>query len=167
MASLIDPKPKELAATYAYSCQSEIAIYLNRKYYGGRHFLYYTTEYSPLGNPWSSSPAWIYLNLDQAVKRKDYYEPKIVVAKQGLQKGIIAASTKGWIESAVKRRLMAEVQRLDIEWYRPKIVRVKLTPAILATSTQVKRPWASFNEYTVDEVMDADLEVLIESFGRE
>jgi len=167
MAPLIDPKPRELGVSYAYSCQTEIAMFLNRTYYRGRHFLYFTKDYSPSGNPWSSSPAWIYLNLDQAVKRRDYYEPKIAAAKRGLQKGITIACDKGWITQDVKRKLLVEVEELDIEWFRPKIVRLKLTPEVLAESRAVSRPWATFDEYIVDELPDAELETVIESPGRE
>ena len=143
-----------------YSCQVLLALYINKKYYKDKHYVWFSQAFNPIMNGDSSNPLLLYLWLDRAVKWGDVNHPKIKDLKAGLQSGVDAKYHAGEITDDEAAKLKADIASADISWFRPQILKINVDKI---DEQQITTNGALFpDEYLVEELHRDEFEIIVE-----
>jgi len=115
-----------MAATY-YSTTTFLTLAINKHLYGGKHFTYVAEGFFPYGkgNPKSSNPLLIYMDLYQPWKDRDQYDKFIAQHRMSVRKGILAREKDGAITPSMATDLNRVADRIHLDFFYPVVYRVK------------------------------------------
>lgn len=119
-------KPKSMIVLY--SASSWLAYVIAERYYGGNHYIWCTPHFDPSSVPSinytvppSSSPAEIYRNLREDVKRGDRHSAKIAANKAGILRGMEFKLASGDITPEQASEIASIVDAAEPQDFRPLI----------------------------------------------
>ena len=111
-----------------YSTSSWLAYIIAERYYGGYHYIWCTPHFDPSSVPSisytvppSSSPAEIYRNLREDVKRGDRHSAKIAANKAGILKGMEYKMTTREITKEQASEIASIVDAAEPRDFKPLI----------------------------------------------
>lgn len=119
---------------FGYSCQSHLALEVYAHVFGTA-WIWFTTHFYPVHNVYSSNAARLYLDLSEAVQRKDIASKNIL----GYRQALLDAIARHVPDQNELFRLRDLIFGAPIENYRPRIWLLDL--ALIA-----ERRGASINE---------------------
>lgn len=126
--SLIPPIPSVPLRDIGYSCQTYLALCINNIFYNKVHYIWFSRELNPVPkNPPSCRPLVIYQRFDEAFKYNDPTDPQIENHKICLKAGLAYKRKQGVIDWKTERQLKKEINRLNLSWFRPKILELNLS----------------------------------------
>jgi hypothetical protein len=108
-----------------YSAQTWLAYSIAEQFYGGTHFAWCSPVYDAatagrhVNIPPTSSPAEIYRNLQDEVRRGERHSLVIEKNRAGIRKGAQARLREGMISEAAKREIEAITKNAETLDFRP------------------------------------------------
>lgn len=115
-----------MAATY-YSTTTFLTLSINKHLYGGKHFTYVAEGFFPYGkgNPKSSNPLLIYIDLYQPWQDRDRYDKFIAQHRMSVRKGVLARKRDRTISNRIAKDLNRVADRIHLDFFYPVVYRVK------------------------------------------
>ncbi len=121
-------KDKTGSPIVVYSASSWLAYIIGERYYSGYHYIWCTPHFDPSSVasisytvPPSSSPAEIYRNLLEDVKRGDRHSSKIAANKAGILRGVEYKMTAGEITKKRASEIASIVDAAEPRDFKPLI----------------------------------------------
>ncbi len=111
-----------------FSVNSELAYWINVKYYGNVHYVWCTPDFGSSvstnnlsNNPPSAQALKIYRALDEAAKSSDRHSSAISGNKMGLRKGVEAKHAKGIIDESQRDDINYIIEQTECIGFKPLI----------------------------------------------
>jgi len=104
---------------FFYSVNTDLAHYINEKFYNGLHYIWCTDCFNKRGNPPSSNPRELYIAYRSDVSRGDTHSEKISKNKLGLLKGAKIMRDNGKITEKEFEEIKFIVGKADMRYFEP------------------------------------------------
>jgi hypothetical protein len=154
-----------------YSANSYLSFLVNRRFYGGQHYIWCSPVFNPTTldelNPLrniavSSSPHHIYANYRDSVGSSDTHSDLIKQNKRGIKRGAAAMLAANKIDQNQYQMIMYMVKSAQLSDFRPMLY---LIPAHLVTNKlNVVSPKEAANplgpEYRIFDLMEGEFDVI-------
>jgi hypothetical protein len=154
-----------------YSANSYLSFLVNRRFYGGQHYIWCSPVFNPTTldelNPLrniavSSSPHHIYANYRDSAKSSDTHSDLIKQNKRGIKRGAAAMLAANKIDQNQYQMIMYMVKNAQLSDFRPMLY---LIPAhLVAGKLNVVPPREAANplgpEYRIFDLMDNEFDAI-------
>src|SRR5258706_560287 len=146
-----------------YSTSTWLAYVIGERFYRGEHYVWCTPDFDARAlasidqtTPASSSPAEIYRDLYEDVRRGDRHSSKVKDNKMGILRGIAASKlSRRTHPSAIRQQRPASwPNKSFMRFHRQSIVPWLASIALASTTTSARSPKSSRHEY---EIMSASM----------
>lgn len=160
-------KPKSLILLY--SASTWLAYVIAERYYGGYHYVWCTPHFDPSSVPSinytvppSSSPAEIYRNLQEDVRRSDRHSAKIAANKAGILRGVEFKLAAGEITSEQASEIASIVDAAEPQDFKPLIfvVPFMLVEKLLQPVPVNQRAHPLSDEFIIDRLPREKFDVI-------
>ncbi|MCP8632109.1 hypothetical protein PUR31_03025 [Pseudomonas mosselii] len=110
-----------------YSTTTFLTLSINKHFYGGKHFTYVAEGFFPYGrgNPKSSNPLLIYMDLYQPWQDRDPYDKFVTQHRMSVRKGILAREQDNTILPRIANDLNRVADRIHLDFFYPVVYRIK------------------------------------------
>lgn len=148
-----------------YSTTTFLTIAINRHLYDDKHFTYVAEGFYPYGkgNPKSSNPLLIYMDLYQPWQDKDPYDKFVLQHRMSVRKGIIEQRKSGVISKQVAKDLKRVADRIDLEFFFPVVLKVKIDVKLAVSSSRASIAGSGLtgsSEFLIPDLNDTEFELL-------
>jgi hypothetical protein len=152
-----------------YSANSWLAYVIAERYYRGYHYVWCTPHFDPSSVPSinytvppSSSPAEIYRNLKEDVKRGDRHSAKIAANKAGILRGVEHKLAAGEITPEQASEIASIVAAAEAQDFKPLIfvVPFALVAKLLRTVPVSQRAHPLSDEFIIDRLPRENFDVI-------
>lgn len=152
-----------------YSTNTWLAYVIGDRFYGGDHYIWCTPDFdaralAPIDQvtPPSSSPAEIYRDLYEDVRRGDDHSSKIKDNKAGILRGIAAKRAAGIISESEEGHIVSMMERARGRDFRPLLYVIpyeRVRGNIQAAPVELRAHPLS-REYIIERLPRRDFDVL-------
>lgn len=152
-----------MAATY-YSTTTFLTLSINKHVYHGKHFTYVAEGFFPYGkgNPKSSNPLLIYMDLYQPWQDRDQYDKFIAQHRMSVRKGVLAKKNDKIIPDRIANDLNRVADCIHLDFFYPVVYKVipdiesfkNSKRAVLAGSGLI-----GSNEYLIRDLDNAEFDI--------
>lgn len=140
-----------------YSCQPWISRLVNEFLHPGSYYCWFASEFDPIRNGDSSSPAWLYLTIDRAVKQNDVNHPKIKDIRANLMRAVVRElACQGCEEHTAS--VIKTLEGVDIICFRPQVWKIDLNSVPPSRYSSSQYP----DEYLIRELRKDEFQVIID-----
>ncbi|MFT4172457.1 MAG: hypothetical protein QM639_07850 [Rhodocyclaceae bacterium] len=109
-----------------YSTTTFLMLAINRHLYDGLHYTYVGEGFYPygIGNPKSSNPLLIYMDLYQPWADKDPYDKFVLQHRLAVRKSILAKEKDGVVSTRIARDLRRVADRAALVFFYPVVYKL-------------------------------------------
>lgn len=150
-----------------YSTTTLLAIAINRHVYRGKHFVYFADGFYPYGdgNPKSSNPLLIYMDLYQPWKDKDGFDKYIAQHRISLVKGVLAKKHDGLIKYNIPSDLCKIANSAKLELFCPVVYRAQFDMQSAINNNRAKIDGSGkkgSKEYLIPDLTEGEYDLLFD-----
>jgi hypothetical protein len=152
-----------------YSTNTWLSYVIGERFYGGEHYVWCTPDFDARAlpridqvTPPSSSPAEIYRDLHEDVRRGDQHSSKIKDSKAGILRGVEAKRAAGSISDADQREIVSMIERATGRDFRPLlyVIPFERVRANIAAAPVELRAHPLSREFIIERLPRSDFDVL-------
>jgi hypothetical protein len=152
-----------------YSTNTWLAYVIGERFYGGEHYVWCTPDFDARAlaridqtTPPSSSPAEIYRDLFEDVRRGDQHSSKIKDNKAGILRGVADKRAAGVISDEEQRDIVSTLDRASGRDFRPLlyVIPYDRVSGIIQFAPVELRAHPLSQEYVIERLPRRDFDVL-------
>lgn len=152
-----------------YSTNTWLAYVIGERFYGGEHYVWCTPDFDARAlaridqtAPPSSSPAEIYRDLFEDVRRGDQHSSKIKDNKAGILRGVADKRAAGVISDEEQRDIVSTLDRAGGRDFRPLLYVIPFdrVSGIIQSAPVELRAHPLSQEYVIERLPRRDFDVL-------
>ncbi len=152
-----------------YSTSTWLAYVIGERFYRGEHYVWCTPDFDARAlasidqtTPASSSPAEIYRDLYEDVRRGDRHSSKVKDNKMGILRGIAANRIAGVISDDEQRDIVLMLDRASGRDFRPLlyVIPFERVSGIVQAAPLELRAHPLSREYIIEKLPRRDFDVL-------
>ena len=150
-----------------YSATTFLTVAINRHLYDDKHFTYVAEGFYPYnkGNPKSSNPLLIFMDLYQPWQDKDPYDKFISQHRMSVRKGIIEQEKSGVISKQIAKDLKRIADRIELDFFFPVVLKITIDVGSAASSGRASLAGSGLTgskEYLIPDLSDPEFELLFD-----